>query len=295
MLIQIAGIIFPVFAVIAVGFFYGRRHRPDMRVVNQINMGIFVPGLVFFALAGKSVDVTEVRTIALGGACVVLGAGLVAWPVMRLCGFAPRTFLPPVMFKNAGNMGLPLLFLAFGDAGLPAAVVLFLVENSLHFAIATAWLGGHTRLWILLKEPVLVAGMAGVAVGMSQVQLWPPLLAAVRMVGEVSTGLMLFSLGVRLTMAPFAQWRIGLVAGCATPLSGMLVAWLFCLAVGLQGMDAAILLAFGALPPAVLNFMFAEKYGQEPEKVAAIVIVGNLLALFFVSAALAVGLSGMRA
>jgi hypothetical protein len=55
---------------------------------------------------------------------------------------------------------------------------------------------------------------------------------------------------------------------------------------GLHGRDAAMLLVFGALPPAVLNFLFAERYRQEPQRVASIVLVGNLAALIFLPLAL---------
>ena len=43
--------------------------------------------------------------------------------------------------------------------------------------------------------------------------------------------------------------------------------------------QAALLLVYGALPPAVINYVFAERYHQEPDKVAAIVLVGNLAAV----------------
>ena len=43
-----------------------------------------------------------------------------------------------------------------------------------------------------------------------------------------------------------------------------------------------MLLVFGALPPAVLNYVFAERYRQEPDKVASIVMVGNVAALLFI-------------
>ena len=291
MLVQIVSIVFPVFTVIAVGYLYGRKHRPDMLATNQVNMGIFVPALIFSALAGKSVDLAEVQMIALGGLVIVLGSGLLGWPIARRLGYAPKTLLPPMMFKNAGNMGLPLLLFAFGEKVLPAAVVLFLVENVLHFAVATWWLGRNAKVWLLLREPVIIAGIAGVLVSMSGIAMWPPFLSAIKIIADVSTGLMLFSLGVRLNTAPFAQWRIGMVGAVATPLTGMLIAYLFCLAFGLSDRETDILLIFGALPPAVLNFMFAERYGQEPEKVASIVILGNLVALLSISLALALRLA----
>ena len=52
MLVQIVSIVFPVFTVIAIGYLYGRRHRPDMIATNQVNMGIFVPALIKPAPAG---------------------------------------------------------------------------------------------------------------------------------------------------------------------------------------------------------------------------------------------------
>ena len=55
---------------------------------------------------------------------------------------------------------------------------------------------------------------------------------------------------------------------------------------GLSGRDADMLLIFGALPPAVLNYVFAERYGQEPAKVASMVMIGNLGALLFIPIAL---------
>lgn len=291
MLVQIVSIVFPVFTVIAVGYLYGRKHRPDMLATNQVNMGIFVPALIFSALAGKSVDLAEVQMIALGGLVIVLGSGLLGWPIACRLGYAPKTLLPPMMFKNAGNMGLPLLLFAFGEQVLPAAVVLFLVENILHFAIATWWLGRNAKVWLLLREPVIIAGIAGVLVSLSDIALWPPFLSAIKIIADVSTGLMLFALGVRLNTAPFAQWRIGMVGAVATPLTGMLIAYLFCLAFDLSDRETDILLIFGALPPAVLNFMFAERYAQEPEKVASIVILGNLVALLSISLALALRLA----
>ncbi|HEV7856603.1 MAG TPA: AEC family transporter, partial [Herminiimonas sp.] len=48
---------------------------------------------------------------------------------------------------------------------------------------------------------------------------------------------------------------------------------------------------FASLPPAVTCFMMAEQYRQEPDKVAAIVLLGNLAALIFVPIGLWLGLA----
>jgi predicted permease len=61
--------------------------------------------------------------------------------------------------------------------------------------------------------------------------------------------------------------------------------------VRLEPLESALLVIFGALPPAVLNYLFAERYGQEPDKVASIVLVGNLAAVLFLPLALAMVLA----
>ena len=65
------------------------------------------------------------------------------------------------------------------------------------------------------------------------------------------------------------------------------------LLIDLPDRQRALLLVFGALPPAVLNYIFAERYRQEPEKVASVVLIGNIASLLFLSVALAVVLPEM--
>jgi len=44
----------------------------------------------------------------------------------------------------------------------------------------------------------------------------------------------------------------------------------------LPSMQVAALWVFAALPPAVLNYLVAEQYNQEPHKVASLVLLSNL-------------------
>lgn len=284
--LRILAIIFPLFAVILAGWLYGRAKRPDMGFANQLNMDVFIPALVFATLAGKSFDLGTYWALAIGGTLVVLGSGLLAWPLARMAGIQTKTFVPPMMFNNSGNMGLPLAVLAFGEAALPAAVVLFLVENLLHFSLGAYMLDHHARLSNIWRLPVVLAAMAGLGASLAGLVLWPPLLTAIRMLGEISIPLLLFALGVRLTEASLKTWRVGVAGAVARPVLGMLIAWAAARGLGLNAQHTGMLLVFGALPPAVLNYVFAERYRQEPGKVASIVMIGNLAAVFFISLAL---------
>ena len=286
MLIRIIAIIFPIFAIVAVGYAYARVKKPDMAFANQLNMDLFVPALVFAALANKSFDLMSNWKLALGGTIIVLGSGLLAWPVAKLMKVPANTLLPPMMFNNSGNMGLPLMVLAFGEQALPLAVVLFFVENTLHYSLGTWMLDHHAKLWNLWRVPVIAAAIAGLAVSLLRIELWAPLYIGIKMLGDVSIPLLLFSLGVRLTDSVSKDVTLGLVGAALCPLAGMAIAWAMAPLLGVDDMQAGMLLIFGALPPAVLNYIFAEKYKQEPERVASIVMIGNTASLLFIPLAL---------
>lgn len=286
MFLRIVAVIFPVFAVVALGYWYGRVKNPDMKFANQLNMEIFVPALVFSALASKSFEIESYWLLAVGGAIVVLGSGLLAWPIGRLLGIESRIFVPPMMFNNSGNMGLPLAILAFGEKALPAAVMLFLVGNTLHYSLGTWMMSPNARILMLWKEPVIAASIAGLLVSVLKIEVWAPLYFAIDMVGDVSIPLLLFSLGVRLTQADFSDVKLGVIGGVLCPLTGLIFAALCVWLLPLSPEHTAMLIVFGALPPAVLSFVFAEKYGLQPQRVASLVMMGNLMSLIFVPMAL---------
>ena len=294
MLLRILAIVFPIFAIIAAGWLYARyRHTRggiDMGFANQLNMEVFVPALVFAALTAKSFDLATYDRLALGALAVVLCSGLIAWGLARALGEQPKTFVPPMMFVNAGNMGLPLLVLAFGDDALPAAVVLFFVQNTLHYTLGTWLLDHRARLLNLWRVPVTFAALAALFCKLVGIEIWEPLYLAIKLLGDVAVPLLLFSLGVRLAVSKFSDLRIGLIGTAARPLMGMALAWVLAQLLGLSQRDTSMLLVFGALPPAVLNYVFAERYHQEPAKVASMVMLGNLGALLFVPIALALTL-----
>jgi predicted permease len=287
---RILGIFLPVLAVALVGYLYARRMKPDMAWVNRISMDILAPALVFSALASKSFDVGRSQPLILGSVGVVLGSGLLAWPVARLFHTSARTFVPTSMFNNCGNMGLPLAVLTFGEAGFPAMVALFSISNLLQFTVGM-WIVDHrARVGRLLASPIVLATIAGFAFAVLHPPLPTWLGTSISMVGDALVPMMLLSLGVRLAEVQWSDWRIGVIGGIACPVTGMIMAAILAPVLGLDARQAGLLMLFGCLPPAVLNFMVAEQFRQEPAKVASIVLIGNLLSIVFVPIGLTLAL-----
>ncbi len=290
MLERVLGIILPVFSIIALGWLYARRAKPDMSWVNRISMNVLAPALIFSALASRDFDVVENRLLILGGIGVVLGSGLLAWPFARLLREDHRTFVPSMMFNNCGNMGLPLAVLAFGAPGFSAMVALFTISNLLQFTLGTWMMDHHARFGGLLRNPMVWSTIVGFAFALTHPPLPEWASTTFRIVGDALIPMMLLSLGVRLTDVKWSDWRIGVVGGIVCPLTGLAMAVLLSPVLGLDDAQRGLLILFGCLPPAVLNFMVAEQYRQEPGKVASIVLIGNMMSVAFVPLGLTLAL-----
>ncbi|HVE51855.1 MAG TPA: AEC family transporter [Ramlibacter sp.] len=290
LLSRIAQVIVPVFLIVAVGWAYGRRTRPDLTTFNRIVLDVLSPLLVYTALAGKEFQLREHQMLLSAGALLILGCGGAAWLLARATRTEPRSLVPVVMFNNCGNMGLPLALLAFGPQNFGAAVALFSISNLIHFSLGARITSADARTRDLLLSPLMVASALGFV---SALTGWRPpdvLFTGMRMMGEAMLPLMLFALGARLTLLRREDVPRGLLGAFARPLIGLAIALPLAWALQLEGNARAQLILFSALPPAVMQFLLAERYRQEPERVAAMILLGNALAIVFVPLGLALAL-----
>lgn len=287
---RISDVIVPVFLIVAIGWGYGRRQRPDLTVFNRIAMDVLAPVLVYSALAARDFHIAKHWHLLGAAAVLILGSGLLAWPVARLFGAQPRTLVPVVMFNNCGNMGLPLALLAFGPANFGAAVALFSVSNLFHFSIGARITSQAARTRDLLTSPLMIGTALGFASALTDIRPPDMLLSGLKLLGDALLPMMLFALGVRLTSLTRDGLAMGLLGALARPLIGLALGLPLAWAMGLEGAARGQLLLFAALPPAVMQFMMAERYRQEPDKVAAMIMLGNALAAVFVPLALALSM-----
>lgn len=287
---RIIEIIVPVFFIVTVGFFYARRFRPDMTVFSRITLDVCTPLLTYSALASRDFEIAQHAALLAAGALLVLGAGLLAWPLALVSRQSPRTLVPVVMFNNCGNMGLPLALLAFGPQYIGAAVALFSISNLIHFSIGARITSRDARTRDLLLSPMMLATVLGFASALTDVRPPAVLLTGMKLMGDASLPLMLFALGARLSAFDPKGLIGGVLGAVARPVIGIALALPLAHALQLDGLARAQLLLFAALPPAVLQFMLADRYRQEPEKVASMIMLGNVLALLFVPLGLTLGM-----
>lgn len=282
MLIRIFEIVFPIFAIVVIGVGYGRLRKPDMHVANQVNLHLFIPCLVFSALIQQ--PLSAVADINLLTAAILMHVipAILAIPVIRASGYPLKTLLPPAVFANAGNLGLPVFVLAFGQIALAPAVVLFLVMNILQFTVGVWFLDREIQWYRVISQPLVIAAILGVGYQIVELELASTWIMPVEMLGQVAVPLMLLTLGTVLAKSSFSAWRLGLGYGLIVPVIGIVAALLIIQIVPLDDLQQRMLVLYGALPPAVMTFIFAQRYNQEPAKVATVVMIGNMLAVLVI-------------
>ena len=106
------------------------------------------------------------------------------------------------------------------------------------------------------------------------------------MLGDAAIPLGLFTVGVGFAQFRVERWSIGIVGAILCPLSGLLIAWPLVKILPMSAPMQRVLLLYAALPPAVMNYIFAERYKQDPGLVSAIVVVGNIASIVFIPLAL---------
>lgn len=289
---RIAGIITPVVLIILVGYLYGRKAHPDMAGINKATLDVIAPLLVVSAFVSKDFVLIDQWSLLLCGVAIVVGSGILAWPIAKISGMDPKNFVPPMMFNNCGNMGLPLAVFAFGSAGLAPAVALFAVSNLMHFTLGVKLVNPRAHISGVFANPMVIATIIGIVLSSTKhlFTLPEPLYISIKLLGDATVPLMLFSLGVRMKDANLSHWREGFLGAIVCPITGLIIALLIAPWIEMSDLQRGLLFVFASLPPAVLNFLVADRNHQEPERVASIVLLGNISAMIFVPIGLYLGL-----
>ena len=131
----------------------------------------------------------------------------------------------------------------------------------------------------ILRMPIIYA------IGLALALIWTgqqlPQIAgrAVQLLGAIAVPLMLLSLGYSLATLKIASLRMSLVFAVARLVGGFAIGWLVAIAFGLEGVARGVVVIQSAMPAAVLNYLFALRYNNDPQEVAGLVVLSTLLSV----------------
>ncbi len=271
--------VIPVFLLIAIGFIFAQWKKISLASVTEIIVYLAAPSLVFTSLATKPLFAEDILVMIAGAAGILIGEGVLIVAYFRLSRFQSRGFALPVLFMNAGNMGIPLSLFAFGQPGLQRASLLFVIMSVFQYSLGIYILSGKGNWTEIFRLPLIFATLAGLSFNLSQISVPEMIFQPLLMLGYSTIPLMLVSLGYRLHEVRSLRWGHSIGGAFLRIFGGLLAAYVVTTILGAQGINRQILLLYGSLPAAVVNFILTEKYGQDPELAASIVVLSTFLSV----------------
>ncbi|UUM32933.1 AEC family transporter [Vibrio japonicus] len=279
MLQQVVGILFPVFALVVVGFSVGRWLKPDFRPINRINMDAFTPALVFSSLVSMPLDTEQIPLLSASLVAVLL-PGVLMYPICKFSGLNFKAWAPPHMFRNSGNLAIPLFTYTFGDSALSSAVLLFVVSACVHISVGLVLLSEGNPVKQIIRMPVFIAAVSALTLNLSGIGVWDPLYEATKLLGQAAVPVMLLSLGAQMCHIRLSGLRVGILCTLQSLLTGAVAFAIIYFVIPLPPLQLQMMVLFTMLPPAVMNYLFAERFSIEPAKVASMVLFGNFFSIF---------------
>ncbi len=300
----------PVVLLIAIGFIAGHARwiRPEAtKDLSNLVFMVLTPALLFRTMSTVHVEQLNFKPVAMYfvAACVLFGSMLVRHGATRRAAVLALA----ATFSNTVAIGVPLIGLAYGDAGLVTLFTLISVHSLVLLTLATVVLelavareeaasggGGerHMMRTVLgavrngIIHPVPLPIIIGLLFAQTGLVMPGIVDRPLQLLGNAFGPLALVLVGVTLTHV-----RVGANFKAALGLSLMknlvfpaLVAS-FCWALGLSGLPLTVMIVAASLPIGANVFMFSQRYQVAEELVTASVAVSTTLGLVTITLVMA--------
>lgn len=284
MLSEVLAILAPILISVGAGFIWGKSGSDfPAEFISRFVMYIGTPCLIISVMAQVEIQPAVMGQVALATALTMTAMGIIGWMLLRWVKLDIATYLPPLVFPNNGNMGLPLCLFAYGQTGLALALGSFMVMMVATFTvglfIVTNSEGGVLKKFqSVAQQPVIYSMMIAVILLITETELPRWISNTLELLGGIAIPLMTIALGVSLATLKIHFWKRSLLFSIARVGGGLALGYAACELMGLTGISRNVVLLQSAMPVAVFNYLLALRYGHKPEEVAAMVMVSTLIA-----------------
>jgi len=299
----------PVFGVILCGYLAGRVKLLGATSSEALNAFVYwfaLPPLIFIGMAQTPVDKILHADFGLTVSLGITGTGVVVVFGSRFLfgnrGASTGLHAMTALFSNTGYMGIPLFIAAFGeDRVLPAVTATVL--NMFFYGAMTAWVAAvkdeadrrgvveiaATILGALVKNPLVVAPVFGIAISVAGITIPVPLENLCRILGDAAAPGALFALGLFLVgqrvTAGLAE--IGWITFFKLIGQPALTWWLAFHVFDIDPFWAVSAVLLAALPTGALVFVTAQQNGVYVQRASAGIVITTLISVVTLSALLA--------
>ncbi|MCR9214387.1 MAG: AEC family transporter [Proteobacteria bacterium] len=280
-------IIAPVVITAGLGFYWAKSGRTfSTETVTGLVTNIGAPMLIFTTLDSLEMQLTSFFEFALITFIAAVSFCVIGFIILKLLRLDIRNYLPGLMFPNAGNMGIPLCYFAFGEEGLALAIAAFTVFSTLQFTFGIWLSSGVSSLLHLAKTPLIYAVFIGLGAKFFDLHFPIWITNTTGLLGDLTIPLMLLALGVSLGSLSVSHIKLATGLSVLRLGMGFAVGYLLSLIFGLEGVERGVLILECAMPVAVFNYLFSVRYKRAHSHVAGMVLISTVLSFLTLPALL---------
>ncbi len=287
-----AQLLLPDFSLIACGWLLCRYTALDRRVWDQVESLVYYflfPVLLFHSIVKSPIDLGAASHLLAAGIGIGLAGIGLAYALPHMPGLRrhidrrDHAASAQVAFRFNSFICLAVAERLAGAEGLLVIAVLIGVCVPL-MNVAAVWPmarhGGSGFLAQLVRNPLIVATGSGLLLNLAGVQLPGWMQPTLGRLGAASLALGLLAAGAGMQFGALNRGKLlGMSVLAIRHLVLPLVAWGLCRGLGLHGAQAAVLMAFSAVPTASSAYVLAARMGYNGAYVAALVTLSTLLGM----------------
>ena len=277
--IKIFEVIFPVFFVIGIGYYLGKKNpKIDTNFITNFAGNIGTPAMIFYTVTTTGITLSIfvhyfIYAILMIGSFAVIGLVFLFLLKKDL-----SMELPPLILPNTGNMGVPICLFAYGTQGLGVASAVASVIILFHFTLGVFLAKKKFSFDILIKSPPVYAIIVSVLFLFFEIKTPLFLENTTFLLTYATIFLVLMSLGIALTRFKFS-FRDSIIFSFLRVIIGPLIGFGVIYYFDLSGFPAGVLLIQSAMPSAILNYLVGSMYSPKKivDSIASTIVTSTLM------------------
>lgn len=271
-------IIAPVVFCAGLGFFWSKRgYAFHMETISGLVTNVGAPMLIFTTLVQLKMSLSDFLEFGLMAFYALASFFVLGFIILKILRLKVRDYIPTIVFPNVGNMGTPLCFFAFGEAGLTLALAFFAIYAILQFTVGVWIASGTGSLTQVLKTPLVYAVGIALFLKVSDIAVPKWIIGTTDLLGGFTIPLMLIALGVSLSSLSVKHLKLAFLLSILRLGVGFSVGLGLATLFDLEGVERGVLILECSMPVAVFNYLIALRYERPYGQIAGTILVSTLL------------------
>ena len=279
--IKLFEVLFPVFFVVGIGYYLGKINpKIDTTFITSFAANIGTPAMVIYAITSTGINFEIFRDyfwyylLAIGLFALV---GIFTLYLLKTKDIVRE--LPPLIFPNTGNMGLPICMFAYGSKGLGVSASITSLIILCHFTLGVFLADRKFNLNVILKNPPFYAIIFSAIMLFYGIKMPVFVVNTTEWLMYVTIFLILMSLGIALTRLKVFSLSNALISSFTRMIIGPAIGFFLIFIFDLKGFAAGVLLIQCSMPSAVLNYLVGSIYSPKKivDSIASTIVVSTLI------------------